>query len=153
MHMSLDVYLTIKGAKVAQSSSGIFIRENGETKEITEQEWHERFPDREPVRLESREAETDEVYTANITHNLTTMADKAGIYKHLWKPEELGISTAKELIEPLQEGLIKLKKQPGYFKTFNPENGWGDYERLVRFVENFLKACIEYPNAEMSVSR
>lgn len=31
--------------------SGIFIRENGGIREITEEEWHKRHPDREPVRF------------------------------------------------------------------------------------------------------
>ena len=29
----------------------------------------------------------DELYSANITHNLTGMADAAGIYMHLWRPQ------------------------------------------------------------------
>lgn len=31
--------------------SGIFIRENGIIKEITEEEWHQKNPDRDPVRV------------------------------------------------------------------------------------------------------
>jgi len=41
------------------------------------------------------------VYDANITHNLGEMADEAGVYKHLWRPEEIGLTKAAELIEPL----------------------------------------------------
>jgi hypothetical protein len=36
--MSLDVYLHQAAIKVTKSSSGIFIRENGETKELTKQD-------------------------------------------------------------------------------------------------------------------
>ena len=151
--MSLDVSLKQKDAKVPVESSGIFIRENGETKEITVQEWNERFPDKEPVKLQSQEYETDEVYSANITHNLNTMSKEAGVYKHLWRPDELGITKAKELIDPLREGLHKLKLEPDKYRKFNPENGWGSYEGLVRFVENYLNACYEYPEAEVEVSR
>lgn len=32
-----------------------------------------------------------DVFWANITHNLGRMADEAGIYKHLWRPEEIGM--------------------------------------------------------------
>jgi len=35
------------------------------------------------------------VYDANITHNLGAMAEAAGIYKHLWRPEEIGITKAQ----------------------------------------------------------
>ena len=66
----------------------------------------------------------DVVYSANITHNLGKMADKAGIYKHLWMPDEIGVTHAKQLIEPLREGLRKLKKSPDYYKQFDSPNGW-----------------------------
>lgn len=151
--MSLDVGLIVKDAVVVRKSSGIFVRENGETKEISLQEWNEKHPEKEPVKLESQEYETNEVYSANITHNLNTMADQAGIYKHLWRPDEINITKAKELIDPLREGLHKLKLEPEKYKKFNPENGWGTYEILVNFVENYLNACYQYPEADIEISR
>jgi hypothetical protein len=92
-------------------------------------------------------------YSDNITHNLGGMAEEAGIYKHLWRPEEIGITTAKELIDPLTQGLKLLKANSKHFETFNASNGWGLYEHFVPFVEKYLKACIEYPNAKIEVSR
>ena len=89
----------------------------------------------------------------NITHNLSTMAGKAGIYQHLWRPEELGISKASELIDPLTVGLADLKGRPDYFKEFNPPNGWGNYDNLVAFVEKYLEACMVSPNAEIGTSK
>lgn len=91
------------------------------------------------------------VYDRNITHNLGKMADKAGIYECLWRPEEIGIKYAKDLITPLTEGLKKLKENPEYFKQFNSPNGWGMYEHLVPFVERYLEACVENPDAEVEV--
>ena len=41
-----------------------------------------------------------EVYQANITHNLTKMADAAGIYMVCWRPEELGFTKAGQLSTP-----------------------------------------------------
>jgi hypothetical protein len=93
------------------------------------------------------------VFNCNITHNLGGMAEAAGIYKHLWRPEELGIKKAKELIEPLEVGLALLKSDPERFKEFNPLNLWGSYDGLVSFVEKYLAACKEYPNADVSASR
>ena len=98
--MSLDVYLVMKCQKQKKTGSGIFIRENGQTKEISEEEWNQKFPDREPVKV-TLDEESDYVYSANITHNLTKMADEAGIYECLWRPEEIGITKAGQLIEPL----------------------------------------------------
>lgn len=151
--MSLDVYLIMKEPQIKKPSSGIFIRENGQTKEITQEEWNAKNPDREPVKFKQEETETNEVYSANITHNLNTMADEAGIYKHLWRPDEIKITKAKELIEPLRQGLHNLKSEPESYMKFNPENGWGSYDGLVEFVESYLNACYEYPDADVEVSR
>lgn len=95
----------------------------------------------------------DTFYSANITHNLNKMADAAGIYEALWRPEEIGITRAKELIPILQNGLETLKSNPEKFKTYDAPNGWGKYEHLVRFVSEYLKACIEYPDAVVKADR
>jgi hypothetical protein len=97
--------------------------------------------------------ESIDVFWSNITHNLTTMAYKAGIYCHCWRPEEIGIKTAGDLIEPLRNGLSRLKKYPKYFDQFSAANGWGLYEHFVPWVEEYLNACEEYPKAEIAISR
>ena len=132
----------------------IYIREDGSTKQITREEWDKRFPGREPVTAcTETEDGKQEVFTANVTHNLAEMADEAKIYKHLWRPEELGIKFASELIAPLGKGLQRLKNSPEEFKKFNPTNGWGNYEGLISFVERYLEACIQYPDALIDISR
>lgn len=93
------------------------------------------------------------VYDGNVTTNLTAMAREAGIYKHLWCPEEIKITHAVQLIEPLEVALIQLYGDPERFKKHNPPNGWGDYDGFVSFVENLLKACKAYPTAEIHISR
>jgi hypothetical protein len=147
--MSLDVYLTMNEEMVMPS--GVFIRENGATKKITEQEWRERYPDHEPTKVVSQMS--NDVYRGNITHNLNKMAKEAGIYRELWRPDEIGINKARELIAPLTDGLFLLKNEPSRFMKLNPDNGWGNYEDLVEFVEDYLSACVLYPEAEVSVSR
>ena len=94
-----------------------------------------------------------EVYSANITHNLNNMANAAGIYQALWRPEELHITKAGDLIPLLEKGLAELKADPEKFRAYNASNGWGMYEHFVPFVEDYLEACREYPDAEVSVSR
>ena len=126
--MSLDVYLIMKEPQIKKPSSGIFIRENGQTKEITQEEWNAKNPDREPVKFKQEETETNEVYSANITHNLNTMADEAGIYKHLWRPDEIKITKA-------------LIKEPynTYILTFGiPLNMVWDLDRL-EYITELLK--------------
>lgn len=94
-----------------------------------------------------------ETYTENITHNLNKMAMEAGIYRELWRPEELDITKACQLIIPLSEGLVRLLDDPARYKSLNPINGWGSYENLVKFVNNYLNACRATPDANISVSR
>jgi hypothetical protein len=149
--MSLDISLYDTAATV-RNGTGIFIRDGGANREITWDEWREKFPGREPVVVE-RDEDTHEVFDRNITHNLNTMAEQAGLYQAMWRPEELGITKAGQLIELLRTGLDLLKSDRSRFEAFNPKNGWGNYDNLVDFVQSYLTACEEYPNANISVSR
>jgi len=150
--MSLDVYLTMPGANVAHGGSGIFVRDGGSTREISREEWDAMYPDVEPFTLQQIN-QTDEVYSANITHNLGPMAHAAGIHGALWMPDENGITHARQLIKPLSIGLMRLTSSPDEFSAYNPHNGWGSYDSLVDFVRNYLTACTDWPEAEVSVSR
>lgn len=154
--MSLDVYLTApdRNESAPAKSSGIFIRDNGRTIEISRSEWDQRFPFRDPVVVETGyEDDPVRVYSANITHNLIKMADAAGIYECLWQPEEIGITKASDLVCPLQDGLALLQTEPERFRQFNPPNGWGTYEYLMQFVADYVSACRRFPNATVSVWR
>lgn len=151
--MSLDVYLISETKIPKPQSSGIFVRDNGVMKEISLEEWLEKNPGRVPVTFKDDEELTDEMFHGNITHNLNRMAEAAGIYDALWRPDEIGRNKAGELIGMLSEGYRKLKTDPEEFKKLNPENGWGDYEGLLNLVEKYLLACITYPDATVTVSR
>lgn len=94
-----------------------------------------------------------QVFDYNITHNLGSMANAAGIYKELWRPDEIPINRAGDLIKLLSSGLRRLKGNPDEYKKLNPPNVWGSYEGLVGFVESYLEACTKYPEAEIWVSR
>jgi hypothetical protein len=93
------------------------------------------------------------VFEANVTHNLGRIADAAGIYQHLWRPEEVGITTAAQLIEPLERGLALLRSDPERFRALEAENGWGTYHQFLPWVERYLEACRENPDAKVRVSR
>lgn len=152
--MSLDVYLDEVDAPSQPERWTIFIRDEGGTKEISLDEWNRRFPGREPLLCKvGGDVSAGRVYTANITHNLNHMADAAGIYNELWRPDEIGVTYARDLIEPLRSGLVRLASDPDKYKALNPENGWGTYEGLVGFVERYLDACRRHPNATVSVWR
>jgi hypothetical protein len=94
----------------------------------------------------------DEVFWQNITHNLTKMADEAGIYKVLWRPSENSILTAKQLIEPLGRAITMMKDNPARFEKHNPANGWGSYQAFVPWLEKLLEACEKNPDARVKAS-
>jgi len=93
------------------------------------------------------------LYEGNVTHNLNTMAMEAGIYYYLWRPDEIQINRANQLIRPLTKGMKLLKEDPERFKKLNPKNRWGTYEGLISLVDEYLAACKKWPSAKISVSR
>jgi len=116
--------------------------------------------------------EKEELYGANITHNLCEMAEQAGIYKALWRPYQLHkdyVHTedykiemafedsvtiiATDIIDIIEQGLDLLKNRPDYFSKFDSPNGWGTYVHFVPFVEKYLNALKQYPNSTVIVDR
>jgi hypothetical protein len=95
----------------------------------------------------------DTVYHANITHNLNEMARAAGIYMYLWRPEEIGVTKAGQLIRPLLDGYRRLLLEREAMQQFNSPNGWGRYENFVPFVSKYLEACAAYPDADVEADR
>jgi hypothetical protein len=93
------------------------------------------------------------VFENNITHNLGAMAAEAGCYEMLWRPEEIGVTHAAQLVKPLTVCLERLRAEPDRFKALNPGNGWGDYDGLVRFVEEYRDACRANPDATVETNR
>jgi hypothetical protein len=81
------------------------------------------------------------------------MADAAGIYGIVWRPEENGITHASQIIQPLKAGIDLMKAEPDRFTAFNPSNGWGSYADFVPWLESYLAACKRWPDAEVSASR
>jgi hypothetical protein len=81
------------------------------------------------------------------------MAREAELYYPLWRPEDIGITTAGQLVESLTIGLVLLNENPEKFRAFNAPNGWGLYEHFVPFVEKYLEACKEHPAAKVGVWR
>lgn len=93
------------------------------------------------------------LFATNITHNLIEMAEKAGIYKCIWRPEEVGANYAEGITLCLGEGLKLLKDAPDYFRKFDSPNGWDTYDVFVAFVEEYMDNCMDYPKAYIEVDR
>ena len=84
---------------------------------------------------------SDTVWSRSITHNLTPMARAAGVYMAMWRPEEIGIERARDLIPPLAAGLVAIAADPEKFEAMNPENGWGSFEGLCSFIGEAMGAA------------
>ena len=95
----------------------------------------------------------DELYSRNITHNLGRMAREAGIYGCLWRPDEHGITHARQVIEPLANGVALLETEKARFETFNSSNGWGMWEHFLPFCADYLQACRDHPDATVRACR
>lgn len=93
------------------------------------------------------------LFSQNITHNLGAMAREGGFYEKVWRPEESGVATAVDLIEPLTRAIADMKADPERFKKHNAPNGWGLYEHFVPWLQNYLDACKENPEATVYASR
>jgi len=94
-----------------------------------------------------------DVFACNVTHNLGAMAEEAGIYQAIWRPEELGITHANGLIDIIEPGLKLMKEDPERFKKLDPANGWGSYDRFVPWIEEYLQALKKNPDAKVDVWR
>ena len=95
----------------------------------------------------------NEVYSRNITHNLSKMAIEAGIYECLWRPDEHGITHARQIIEPLAAGVTLLATQKRRFEKFNSANGWGLWEHFLPFCADYLQACKDHPDTRVRACR
>lgn len=98
------------------------------------------------------DAEGNQVYWANITHNLGRMAKEAGIYQCLWRPEEVGITAAGQIAEGLEAGLMDMMRRPSHYKQFDAPNGWGKYEHFLPWLTEVLEACRAHPTATVYAS-
>ena len=155
--MSLDLYIISK-KPVKHKGTGIYIRENGQTKEFSLEEANKLYPN---ANIEEITSEDNIYWHDNITHNLGTMADhclcycpdKTSLHSILWRPEETTLLTISGKLTPsyvkaLSICLEDLKEHRKYYEKFNPENGWGNYENLVNFVESLLEAIDKIPQEE-----
>mgnify|MGYP003672546310 CR=1 FL=1 len=110
-----------------------------------------------------------EVYEANITHNLRKMAGKVvclsieeyrdindkrfaystkeiTLYDILWH----GSGQSAKVIAPMLEvGLKELKENEVELCEYIPENGWGSYAGLIKFTQELLFACKEFPETTL----
>jgi hypothetical protein len=106
----------------------------------------------EMERLENDSVDAD-LFSIGITHNLNEMAKAIGLYKILWRPEEVGITVASQMISPLEDGIKELEVNPDKYKAYNAPNGFGNYDDLMKFCKSLLRKCRKFPDAVIEASR
>jgi len=102
---------------------------------------------------EHTHAGREELYNANITHNLGAMASEGGFYQAVWRPDECGITHARQLIEPLSAAIRIMAAEPERFRQHDSPNGWGLYDDFLPWLALYYAACVENPDATVDVSR
>ena len=115
------------------------------------------------------EEDDQEVYAANVGGDFRLMAQEAGLYEALWKPyrlhydyepsenhkEEMAFEDsveiyARDILPHLYKGLQELKDFPKHYNNFS---GSLPHTYFVSFVERYIQACVDFPEALVVVSR
>lgn len=151
--MSLDLYIMSK-TPLKKTGTGVYIRENGETRELkTKEEVSKYFPGKE---VEEKTYETKEVWHGNVTHNLGRMADKVSpgvrsLYQLFWHPTETTVT--RDWVSEVFECYQELKSRKDHFKPMEEENRvtekdgktylWGTYDNLLKFTKSLLECLLE----------
>ena len=92
------------------------------------------------------------VWEGNITHNLAEMADRAGMYSAMWRPDELSY-TPRGALEDVRAGINLMLGDRKRFERLNPTNGWGNFDTLLEFACEYARALSRWPYATVKVSR
>lgn len=84
----------------------------------------------------------------NYTFNVSKMY--YDVFKNGFREDLHGVS-AYDCIFILEKAIEKLKANPEKYKAMNPENGWGNYEGAISFLEAILSACKENPKCTVRI--
>ncbi len=58
---------------------------------------------------------------------------------------------AGDCIPLLQHAIQVMKDDSKLMRDMNPENGWGNYEGALKWLEKMLGACLEHPKTTMRI--
>ena len=147
--MSLDISIKAN-IPVVKNGTGIFIRENGKTKELTIEE-----ANANGFNVNDNQYVSEYAWTGNITHNLGKMASNVKpdgkpytLYSLLWGGK---YKNCRDLIGKLHACILYMMMNKEELKKYNPENGWGTYEQLLEFTKEFQMACIDNQDCKIKI--
>ncbi len=96
------------------------------------------------------EPHTVELFSRNITHNVSPMWTKAGMHHAMYVCDG---EIAGGLVGEIDAGIKAMEVDPAGFTALNPANGWGDYESALDFARAWFAACAGHPKATVRISR
>lgn len=142
--MSLDIYILSK-EPIEHKGTGIFLRENGTTRELMYEEASQKYPDQHIQKV----IYIDHCFwKGNITHNLNLVAinciidNDCNLYNLLWKTKFDKIPRTA-LYNYLLIAISKLKDSNLNF--FEPKSNWGTKEDLLNFTIAYADALKSAP--------
>ena len=149
--MSLDISIKAN-IPVVKNGTGIFIRENGKTKELTIEE-----ANANGFYVNDNQYVSEYAWTGNITHNLGKMASNVTpdgkpytLYSLLWGGK---YKSCRDLISKLHACILYMLMNKEELKKYNPPNGWGTYEQLLEFTKEFQMACIDNKDCKIEIDK
>lgn len=100
--------------------------------------------DTEPFRVE--------LFSGNLTHNVTPMWQLAGCYEALYESHG---KLAQDVLPCLTLALSHMRNSAhlSAYEALNPKNGWGSVRTAVEFLSEVTGACRRHPKATISISR
>ena len=81
-------------------------------------------------------------YTYNISPMLRLAWDGAGM-------NDLDGKTARAAAPLLAAAIVSMTNDPKRFDVLNPENGWGNRDGCVEWLQGILDDCLSFPRAKV----
>jgi hypothetical protein len=92
----------------------------------------------------------DAVLDSNMTHNVTPMWKKAGVYDALYMSHG---HKAQEYIMALENGVADFESNYEEYKKLDSPNGWGLAKHALPFLKEVLEAFRKNPDAVIGISK
>ena len=90
----------------------------------------------------------EEIFDANMTHNVTPMWHKAGCYEALYMSDGQRASDIRDIIV---DAVVDMMKHKAEYQKLDSPNGWGIYEHAFKFLISVAVACCDFPEATIRV--
>lgn len=85
-----------------------------------------------------------------ITNNLNLLAEQVGLYPYLWTPTQVAVTTASQLVQPLNDALALIDEKREALRVYEPPNKYGTVESLERIASSMLAICNEFGDASIT---